>query len=666
MKPITLEHFTEYRFPSMLRSNQKGATSFVTKKANLDKNSYEKDLWLLENAKVRQLTFSGDVGAAFWKDSETLIFPRIQKNEDKATVEKGVPLTVLQSLSIHESGEAQEFLRLDYSVTDIDFLPDGRFLFLAIYDADFEAALLKCDQDAEKAAKFVEEDGKILETLTELPFWENGGGFTARNRQRLYLYDNGVISPLVDELTNVLQLRLAPDFSCAYYIAQSYKHKAPITDTLFQLNLSTLEKKDISVEKSFAHSHCIPLENNCAVVFGSNMKSYGLNQSGGFYHLNLSTGEHKKLYDGHEYEGWDAIGSDLKMPSAPVWFAHRETVYWVAQKDQSSCLFSIHAKTGEIHTLSKQEGSVSELVFDGRDILFTFMHKTNGPELYSHSLDSFVEKQISHLNDFSSQYSFSVPQPIAFANQEEHIVHGWVMKPVNFTEGEEYPAILVIHGGPKTAYGSVLMHEMQYWANQGYGVFFCNPTGSSGQGDEFGDLRERYGLIDFDDLMLFVDIVLEQNPWIDSELLGVTGGSYGGFMTNWIIGHTNRFKAAASERSIANWATMQTVSDIGYYFVPDQNGATMWNDAESVWEQSPLKYASNVKTPTLFVHSTEDYRCPEVEGIQMYSALQYFDIETKLCLFKGENHDLTRSGSPKSRLRRLQEITEWFDSHLKI
>ncbi|MDD4078523.1 MAG: S9 family peptidase, partial [Eubacteriales bacterium] len=225
--------------------------------------------------------------------------------------------------------------------------------------------------------------------------------------------------------------------------------------------------------------------------------------------------------------------------------------------------------------------------------------------------------------------------------------------------------ILDIHGGPKTVYGEVFFHEMQYWANAGYFVFFCNPRGSDGRGNEFADIRGKYGTIDYDDLMAFTDAVLAKYPGIDQERVGVTGGSYGGFMTNWIIGHTDRFRAAASQRSIANWVSMGFTSDIGFYFEEDQVSTTPWQDIDKVWWHSPLKYADKVSTPTLFIHSEEDYRCWLAEGLQMFTALKYFGVEARLCMFRGETHELSRSGKPKHRIRRLREITDWFDKHLK-
>lgn len=147
--------------------------------------------------------------------------------------------------------------------------------------------------------------------------------------------------------------------------------------------------------------------------------------------------------------------------------------------------------------------------------------------------------------------------------------------------------------------------------------------------------------------------------------LAVTGGSYGGFMTNWIIGHTDRFACAASQRSISNWLSFYGVSDIGTYFAGDQCDGDIYDSPEKLWELSPLKYAAQVKTPTLFIHSDEDYRCPLEQGLQMYTAISNRGVPARLCMFRGENHELSRSGKPKHRIRRLTEITDWIEKYTK-
>ena len=298
------------------------------------------------------------------------------------------------------------------------------------------------------------------------------------------------------------------------------------------------------------------------------------------------------------------------------------------------------------------------------NVYFIGLRSLKLQELYS--LNEKKEEQMTFFNEWvQKEKTLSIPEKLTFKTDEHVLIEGWVIRPVGFKPGETYPAILNIHGGPKVAYGEVFFHEMQYWANEGYMVFFCNPRGSDGRGDKFADIRGKYGSIDYEDIMRFTDLVLDKYPFIDEDRVGVTGGSYGGFMTNWIIGHTNRFKAAVSQRSISNWISKFGTTDIGYFFVEDQIGSTPWDDLDKLWDHSPLKYADRVVTPTLFIHSEEDYRCWLVEGIQMFTALKYHGVDARLCIFKGENHDLSRSGRPKSRLRRLEEISKWFDKYLK-
>ena len=206
---------------------------------------------------------------------------------------------------------------------------------------------------------------------------------------------------------------------------------------------------------------------------------------------------------------------------------------------------------------------------------------------------------------------------------------------------------------------------MQYWTSQGYVVMFCNPTGSLGRGRYFGDVCGKTGINDYEDIMTFVDEVLKTYPQIDDKRLGVTGGSYGGFMTNWIIGHTGRFAAAASQRSTSNNISNEATTGNGSLFTESCLLAGQQRSDELLWEQSPLKFAEQATTPTLFIAALEDYCCYHVESLQMYTALNRIGVDTKVCLFRHENHGLSRTGRPEARIRRLQEITGWMDRYLK-
>ena len=258
-----------------------------------------------------------------------------------------------------------------------------------------------------------------------------------------------------------------------------------------------------------------------------------------------------------------------------------------------------------------------------------------------------------------------VGETLYFLNTDGVDIDGFVMKPVGYEPGKRYPGILHIHGGPKMVFGPGFHHEMQLWVASGFFVCYCNPRGSCGKGNAFADLQGKYGEVDFRDLMEFTDEVLRRYPEIDADRMGVAGGSYGGFMTNWVIGHTDRFRCAVSQRSIANYVGDYLLSDIGYYYVPDQQLGTIWEHPERLWKASPLTYADRVKTPTLFIHADKDYRCTLANGLEMFAALKLHGVESKLCMFYGENHGLSREGKPSNRISRLSEILHWMEEHLK-
>ena len=258
-----------------------------------------------------------------------------------------------------------------------------------------------------------------------------------------------------------------------------------------------------------------------------------------------------------------------------------------------------------------------------------------------------------------------VGETLYFLNTDGVDIDGFVMKPVGYEPGKRYPGILHIHGGPKMVFGPGFHHEMQLWAASGFFVCYCNPRGSCGKGNAFADLQGKYGEVDFRDLMEFTDEVLRRYPEIDADRMGVAGGSYGGFMTNWVIGHTDRFRCAVSQRSIANYMGDYLLSDIGYYYVPDQQLGTIGEHPERLWKASPLTYADRVKTPTLFIHADKDYRCTLANGLEMFAALKLHGVESKLCMFYGENHGLSREGKPSNRISRLSEILHWMEEHLK-
>ena len=243
----------------------------------------------------------------------------------------------------------------------------------------------------------------------------------------------------------------------------------------------------------------------------------------------------------------------------------------------------------------------------------------------------------------------------------------WVMRPAGVPQpGRRYPTLLVIHGGPATQFGSAFFDEFQVYAGAGYAVVFANPRGSQGYGEAFTRAITRdWGHDDYEDVMAALDEALLRCDFIDPRRLGVLGGSYGGYLTSWIVGHTDRFKAALSERALNDHASFYGTSDIGPVFAEDYAGGPPWELAGWYAERSPLTYASRITTPLMIMHAEHDLRCPISQGEQLFVALKRLGRETVLVRFPDEGHELSRSGRPRHRLERFEIILDWFARHLR-
>ncbi len=274
------------------------------------------------------------------------------------------------------------------------------------------------------------------------------------------------------------------------------------------------------------------------------------------------------------------------------------------------------------------------------------------------------ETVTSFNREWREEVALAEAVPLEVQSDDGETIGGWIMQPPGLGAGEVAPLLLEIHGGPFGMYGDTFMHEFQLLASAGYGVVFANPRGSAGYGDRFaGLLLPEMGTNDLPDLMAIVDRAVEE-PWVDSTRLGVLGGSYGGFMTNWIVAHTDRFRAAVTQRTICDWFSTWGTDDI---FFADENitlGATPWEDPELYFRISPLTYVEQMTTPMLIIHSEEDYRCPVGQGEQLFNALKRLGRTTEFVRVPDESHGLSRTGKPAHRAERLRHILRWFETHL--
>lgn len=255
-------------------------------------------------------------------------------------------------------------------------------------------------------------------------------------------------------------------------------------------------------------------------------------------------------------------------------------------------------------------------------------------------------------------------------------VEAWVMRPAGFEQGRKYPALLNIHGGPYGQYGVGFFDEFHVYAGGGYAVVFCNPRGSSGYSEEWarairgtgsgreGDPGPGWGSVDYEDCMAAIEEAVRRFDFINSERLGVIGGSYGGYMTSWIVGHSDRFKAAVSERSVNQFVSEWGSSDTGWDF-KGYMGVFLYEDVDAYLRLSPATYAQDIHTPLLILHSEDDLRCPIEQGEHLFVTLRLLKRPVEMVRFPAESHELTRSGSPVHRATRFHVVLDWFDRYLK-
>jgi len=355
--------------------------------------------------------------------------------------------------------------------------------------------------------------------------------------------------------------------------------------------------------------------------------------------------------------------------SVPVWAPDGRSLVEVYGKQGKAILASFDATTGAVSDLVNGNQAVSgfRASNDGSKIVYAASTPTRVGDLFVLDRESAnaQPRQLTDVNkELFSKLNLTEPEEISYKSFDGKTIQAWVQKPPDFNPAKKYPLILNIHGGPHAAYGYIFEHEFQWMAAKGYVVLFPNPRGSTTYGQDFGNvIQYHYPGDDFKDLMAGVDEVVRRG-YIDEKKLGVTGGSGGGLLTNWVVGHTTRFAAAVAQRDIASWAHWWYAADFTL-FQPAWFKGPPFDQEEDFKARSPITYIKDVKTPMMFILGEADYRTPpSAGGEEMFRALKFRKIPTVMVRFPDESHELSRSGKPWHRVERLQNIVGWFDHWL--
>lgn len=359
------------------------------------------------------------------------------------------------------------------------------------------------------------------------------------------------------------------------------------------------------------------------------------------------------------------VANDFTFMTELTWATDGRSLFVAAPVKGEDHLFRVDVTTGKVSSVTRGPRAVRHVDINEKAALIAYVvsDPTRPGDICVADLEGRHERPLTRSNEaFLQQLQLSPVERFTFTTADGWDIDAFFMKPVGWQNGRRYPLVLSIHGGPNGMYAMDWSQDFQALAARGYAVVFTNPRGSSGYGETFQrGVEKEWGGKAYQDIMNGVDAALARYPWIDQNRLGVTGQSYGGFMTDWIVGHTTRFAAAVSLSGISDFISVEGTRD-GFYGHAKDFGGDLFDSFDGYWNSSPLKYAKNVKTPTLILHGDADNRVPLLQGEEFFRALRHFGVTSELVIFPREPHSLRRE--PKHQVEVIQLMLDWFDRFL--
>lgn len=638
-----------------------GAIAYVHKSVSEKHDGYRSHIRLLPAGGAQDIPFTSgeaDAAPAWSPDGSELAF--LRKKGDKPQV----------WIMPANGGEARPATDLEHGVSAFKWSPDSSRLLVR---SEAEAAESTESEEKDKDDKHKLPEEKII---NRIKYKADGPGLWNDRRHHLFIVNPATeeCKPITEGDFDVYAFAWSPDGgSIAYSSTLATEHfpdpDLRLTNDVFVMDLSSGSVTEITDGTLSIGSIAFTPDGQHVLMLASDL-SCGFATLTKIHLVPLSGGEARVLFTDMDVQLGHAAVSDMRAGAGtpPLFSKDGRSVYVQLSQDGGVHIgrFALDGSSFELVVAGEREVYQFALTPE-ENVVFAAADPLQPGDLFSFTTGSNEERRLTNCNEeLWNELTLSTPESFTFRTSDGWPIQGWIMKPAGFAEGSKVPAVLEIHGGPQAMYGHTFMHEFQLLAAAGYAVFYTNPRGGHGYGQvHVNTVRGDYGGRDYQDLMEAVDYVVNTYTYIDASRLGVTGGSYGGFMTNWIVGHTDRFQAAVTQRSISNWISFYGVSDIGYTFTQDQIWGNPWDDLDKLWKHSPLAYVKNVSTPLLILHGEQDLRCPIEQGEQLFIALKRLGRETQLIRFPGADHNLSRSGNPHLRVRRLSHIVRWFVEHIE-
>jgi dipeptidyl aminopeptidase/acylaminoacyl peptidase len=633
----------------------------------VDKKTEKKysNLWIVptEGGRARQFTYGNQLDTQpRWSPDGTEIAFISNRGDEKQSQIYVIPF---------HGGEARQLTNVKGTIGHFEWAPRGKKLVFTLRKRDKEEVEREKDEQKKKL-------GVVSRHITRVFFKEDEVGFLPKERWHLWTVNvmTGRAIQLTDsEVYDEHGPCWSPDGKEIAFC--SNRSDDPDLDPdaidLFVIRTGTRDIRKIETPLGPKGTPSFSPDGKWLAYHGREGRGQWWKQTCLWVVRSDGRGRAKNLTEPFDFNvsSWtinDIGGTPPLMP--PTWSKDGRTLYFQVAHHGNTLLksISLEGDKGSLQTVIGDDGVVGSYNFNGDQSKLAYFHAdmVDPGQVWMCDMATGRLRKLTNINEnMLRRMDLGEAEEVWFRGNSDNDLHGWLLKPPGFDESKKYPSILEIHGGPLVQYGNFFMHEFYFLAAQGYVVYFCNPRGSQGYGEEHAKaIRNNWGTADYEDLMAWTDFLVKKT-YIDKERMGVTGGSYGGYMTNWIIGHTDRFKAAVTQRCVSNLISMWGSSDFNWAFQEVFGDESPWENVENYWRQSPMKYIDDAKTPTLVIHSEQDLRCATEQGEQVFVALKKLGVDTEMVRFPDEPHGLSRGGRTDRRIIRLKEILRWFDRYLK-
>ncbi|MCB9137802.1 MAG: S9 family peptidase [Caldilineaceae bacterium] len=619
------------------------------------------NLWLMpvQGGQARQFTVGDQVDAApRWSpDGRQIAFLSNRGNEKQSQ------LYIIPA----DGGEARKITELAGSLGEFAWSPNGRSIVLSFRPRDEE-------EIAREEDELKRELGIVARHITRSIYRADGEGFLPQAYRQLHIVDvaDGQSRRLTNGMRDEVNPVWSPDGKTIAFVAN--RTSDPDWD---QMNLSLClvsaaggEVTELALPEGRKQCPSFSPDGARLAYFCSEgVRQFWQNMD--LWIVPLADQSAARNLTGHTdiTTGDLTLGdTDLRVAFVPpAWSSDGEALYVNFSRHGRTFVGTVQATDGTVEQVLGEDDLIGSLSPDaaGRSFLYLRATATTPGDLWLWDAENGSTRQLTQVNaGWLDTAALNAPEEHWIDGPDGNRLQGWILKPPDFDPARSYPVILEIHGGPQLQYGHGFFHELHMLAGLGYVVCYCNPRGSQGYGNRHVNaIVDDFGAVAYSDLMAWTDYVAAR-PYVDTRRMGVTGGSYGGYMTNWIVSHTDRFAAAVTQRSLCNLISFHGTSDFTWLFQCWFNDAPPWERLDDYRRQSPLNYVAAVQTPTMVIHAEGDRRVNVEQSEQWYTALRQVGVESEFVRIEAESHGLSRAGRTDRRIARLEYLVGWFARYL--